>query len=207
MSGGHDILSADFIPTLICHPANRITLEGHSKIPQNPRRLSSAETETDMQESKIFRAPSVFLYIVFILVGIMMLGGAVMLGYNSYCFRQGAQKVTATVSDIRETIDSDGNTHYMVYITYEYQDEIYRDVPLDYHRGTSRIGDKVSVWCSREDPRNIQSGSGMVTACACLGISGIIFLALGTVPSIIAKRMKGNKAFIIKSPFDRWLQK
>lgn len=161
-----------------------------------------------MQEPKSFRDPSIFLYIIFILVGILMLGGAVTLGISSFRFRQGAQKVTATVSDIRETVDSDGETDDTVYITYEFQDVLCRDVPLDYHRDTLRVGDTVAVWCSRENPRDIRSGPGMAVACACLGIAGTVFLALGIVPHIVAKKLRAkNKTFKIRSPLDQWLQK
>ncbi len=141
-----------------------------------------------MPEQTKFKYLSIILYIVFILVGLAMIGGAAALGVISCKFRQNAEKITATVSDIRETMDSEGETHYEVYITYEFLDSTYRNVPLDYHRGTVQVGSTVKIWCSLTNPRDIQSDAGAFVMCAALGGGGLIFLALGIVPGIIAKK-------------------
>lgn len=145
-----------------------------------------------MQEQKYFQRLSVFLYIIFILVGIAMIGSAIAFGVLSCNFRRNAEKVTATVTDIRETLDSDGKTHYAVCITYDFGGSTCRDVPLDYQRDTVQIGSTVEIWCSRTDPRDIQSDAAPFAACAALCGSGLVFLALGIVPWIISRKLRAR---------------
>lgn len=141
----------------------------------------------------------ILLYAIFILVGVVMLGGGIAFGVISYNFRQHAEKITARVTDIRETSDTDGETSHTVYVSYDFQGQTYSDVRLDYYSSGMHIGTSVTIWCSLADPYDIQANSSPYIACTCFGIAGIICLAIGIVPGIFALKKRARKQELLET--------
>lgn len=146
-----------------------------------------------MRNSKTTKNPMLLLYAVFILIGIVMLGGGIAFGVISFNFRQNAEKITAYVTDIRETSGSDGETKRAAYVSYDFQGQTCSDVSLDYYSSRMHIGTAVTVWCSLSDPYDLQADFSPYIACTCFGIAGIVCLAIGIVPGIFAFKKRAGK--------------
>lgn len=134
------------------------------------------------------------LFIIFALVGILLLVFGAIFTVNSIRFRQTAVEVTATITDIDTYRDSDGDTHHNVYVSYYYDDSFYDFIPLNSYTSRMYEGKKITILCSPDNPAHIQSPADLYIVLSILGILGISFLAIGTIPLIaMNKRQKVRK--------------
>lgn len=152
-----------------------------------------------MHKSRKTKNPMLLFYVVFALVGAVMLGGGIAFGVVSYNFRQHAEKITAYVTDIRDVSGSDGETSRTAYVSYDFQGQHYPNVHLDYYSSSMHIGTEVMIWCSLRDPYDIQANSSPYIACTCFGIAGIICLAIGIVPGVFSLKKRTRKQKLLET--------
>ena len=143
-------------------------------------------------KNKIFLA---IFYFIFALAGIGMIIGGIVLLINGYNFRQSADRINANISRIEYYTDSDGDAHHTVYASYEYKGTAYEDVRLSEYSSTMYEGKDIVLLCDPNNPRHVKTTSGDYVSGGILTGVGVIFAAIGIVPTVlsISKKSKNRK--------------
>lgn len=123
----------------------------------------------------------------FALVGLLLLGLCIFFIYNDSTFDEKYVMVSAEIVDIYSHRDSDGDTDHTVYVSYEYEGELYPNVRLNYYTSSMRIGKSVDVYINPDSPAKLHFKAGMVVYIS-LGIMGAMFSAVGFGLLIVAFR-------------------
>lgn len=133
------------------------------------------------------------IWIVFLILGIVFVGIAVMIHINDSNFKKNAMKTEATIIDIREYTDYDDEIEHDVFIEYRVQGNVYNK-ELDYYSSSMRIGGSVTIYYDPKNPNDFVSEGASIGIIAC-SIIGAIFAIIGSVlvGSSILKKSKKNK--------------
>ena len=99
----------------------------------------------------------------------------------------------AEIVEIDSYRDSDGDTHYNVYVTYEYKDALYEEVSLGFYSSSMYEGKEISVLCDPNNPGRIEEDTAVSIAGVVMLFMGAIFFLVGFVP-IISGIIKAGKA-------------
>ena len=115
-----------------------------------------------------------FIMWVFLAVGlVLMCVGicvAIYLGVDS----QNYVKVSATITDITTSRDSDGDVNYVVSVDFEFSGEHYTDIPTGFWVQGMYEGEQITIYCHKDNPTNIRSGSIMIILpCVLFGMGAL----------------------------------
>lgn len=125
---------------------------------------------------------------VFLTVGLafLIVGVLVLNAYNK--FAAAAVKVPGAISRIERYRNSRGKTSHSVYVSYSYNGEHYRDIPINAYTSDMYEGKGITVLLDPAAPDNIQVEGSATVLCVIFTGMGAIFAVIGAVPIIIAHR-------------------
>lgn len=128
------------------------------------------------------------LKLTFIVLGLVMTAGAIIVGlYNKKFFRN-AEQTTAVITDIESTRNRrNGVTEYnhTVYVSYEADGVQYNKVWLGYYNSGMYEGKTIKIYYNKDNPGKIKTkGSSMVLSII-LGVIGGVFLLVGIILVIV----------------------
>lgn len=134
-----------------------------------------------MQNSKVARG----LGIVFLIVGILIVIGAVVFRIRSIKFYATAVETTATIERIEEyeaydNVDEEYKIKHNVYIEYDTQDgEHYDNVELGWYQDAMQEGQQMVVYYEPDNPEDVRSKEGSLAVCIVMVILGAVFAVIG----------------------------
>lgn len=128
------------------------------------------------------------LKLTFIVLGLVMTAGAIIVGlYNKKFFRN-AEQTTAVITDIESTRNRrNGVTEYnhTVYVSYEADGVQYNKVWLGYYNSGMYEGKTIKIYYNKDNPGKIKTkGSSMVISII-LGVIGGVCLLVGIILVIV----------------------
>lgn len=135
---------------------------------------------------------------IFAVVGLGMLIGGSALLMNGLKFKQTADKVYATISNIESYRDFDGDLQHQVIVSYIVNGKLY-SVSLHEYSSSMYEGKEILILYDPEDPAYIMTTTGMYIAPAILLIMGVIFFLAGTIPTIVMIKNNVNDKKLLTS--------
>lgn len=103
--------------------------------------------------------------------------------------------VTGYISDFSSNYDSDGDKHTKAYITYEFNGEVYSNIPLNTYSSDMKIGKEYTVYIPDENkPHEIVIETSWVFILI-MSIFGGVFGAIGI--GFIIGAIKGNRSHLM----------
>lgn len=139
---------------------------------------------------------TVFL-LLFTIIGIGLILGAVLIFGNGMRFKQSSVDVTGEIADIMSYYDDDGDAHYQVFVTYDYEGKTYERVRLSEYSSDMYVGDSILLLCDPEHPEKVKTESGFYIETIVLAIIGPIFFCIGAVPLIFIIRKKQQRKYLL----------
>lgn len=137
---------------------------------------------------------------VFFAVGLGMLIGAVAVFISNQNFKQTAREIEAVIADISTHYDSDGESHYDVWVTYEVEGREYTEEISFYSSGMYE-GKVMDILVDRDYPTRIRSVSGSIFVVAILGGMGLTFALAGGCTLMVPIRRKAKMKTMIESGY------
>lgn len=126
----------------------------------------------------------ILVFLIFALAGAgMLIGGFVFLG-NSLKFRKIAVEVTGTITEITSRMDSDGDVHHAIRVSYSYNGQDFDNVPLGYYSSGMYEGKDILLLVDPGNPAHMASKSGDTLTYVILLAMGAVFAAVGIIPLI-----------------------
>ncbi len=139
--------------------------------------------------------PGVFILILFFIIGIGLLIGSVFLMKDYQEFKETAVEVQATIEEIHVSRDSDGDTDYDVFVSYQYGGESFDNVPINFYSSSMYEGKEITLLCDPAAPGRVKESSAVSTPGLILVFMGVIFMLISGMPMLkmISKSSFKNK--------------
>lgn len=120
-----------------------------------------------------------FGYIIFLIVGIGFLIGTI--AYYTYDkdFKSRAVEVDAIITNIEKYKDSDGDTSYRVYVSFDYAGERYKNVKLNFYYTGMEEGKTIELLCDPNNPTRISSETSSAILIVVFLIFAVTFSGYG----------------------------
>lgn len=130
--------------------------------------------------------------IIFMIAGILLLAGGVFWFKYSLDFKEAAVQIYGEITKIESYRDSDDEVHNTVYVTYEYDGNIYKDVRINSYSSSMTKGKRISLYCDPNDPWRVRASSTLYFGPVTMAGTGLIFTVSG-VGIFISMTVKGVK--------------
>lgn len=129
---------------------------------------------------------------IFMIIGILFLAGGVF--WFKYCFdfKESAVQIYGEISKIESYRDSDDEIHNTVFVTYEYDGNIYKDVRINSYSSSMTKGKRISLYCDPNDPWRVQASFTLYLRPAMMAGTGLIFTIVGA-GIFVSMTIKGAK--------------
>lgn len=117
---------------------------------------------------------------VFLVVGVLLLAGAIALGIFFAVENSSRVQVDAAITQIVPRYDSDGDRVYDVYVDFTYNGQTYEHVELNYWNSDMNEGDVVTIYIDGDDPTSMGTPKvvQIIIPCA-LAFFGAVFTFIG----------------------------
>ncbi len=140
---------------------------------------------------------NILFVVIFMIVAVVVIGGAWTIQQQSKVFFETAEKTTAAISDIEiRKYEQNGETKYehSVYVTYEVGGVVYEHISLGYYSSSMSQGDEVEVYYNPENPKEIKSKTGVNLLITMMYVMGGIVFAVAIIYIIISflRKNRGN---------------
>lgn len=136
-------------------------------------------------------------FIIFLLVGIIMLITGIFTVKSELSFESNAIKTEATITKIIKDRDSDGDYYYTVYVDYTVDGETYHNKINEYNYKMHE-GGTTTIYYHSNDPYYIKDSSISFVMFVPL-IIGIIFSLCGGIPLLIFIKKGKNAEYLMKN--------
>ena len=137
------------------------------------------------------------VFCVFLIVGVGLLSGSIIVGISGSRFRSAADEITATISYIESYRSGDGDQSHRVYVNYTYNGQAYEDVKIGMYSSTMYEGKEITILCDRENPRHIKVAAQDMFVCLILGIIGVVFVTVsGILIYFLVRNSKRRKKLL-----------
>ena len=136
-------------------------------------------------------------FIIFTVIGIGLLIGAVWLFVSGSRFRKTAVHITGEIVDIMSRYDNDGDVHHEVFVTYTFEGRTYERVQLTQYDSSMYVGKSISLLCDPENPGRVRTESGFLIVTITLTVMGIAFSCVGIIPMIFAAKKKQKRKHLL----------
>lgn len=135
---------------------------------------------------------------IFALVGIGLLIGSTLYAKSFYSFKDKAVEITGKVARIEEYYDSDHDLNHRVYVSYQYDDVDYENVPINFYSSSMYEGKEITLYCDPEHPYNIKCESSGIFVIVSLIVMGLIAMVIGVFPLVVVGRKVLQKRKCLK---------
>ena len=139
------------------------------------------------------------LYLVFALVGVLMLIGGILLCGKWANDSKRMEHVTGRIDEIRRAGDE-----HNVYVVYKYDGERYGPSLINFYSSTMHEGDEIKLIVDPENPQRVSYANGNMIAALVLLPMSIIFIAVGTIPLICKAIRKGRADKLLTAGMGVW---
>lgn len=141
------------------------------------------------------------IFWIFGILGIVLLAVGVLLLTSGIKFGKNAVEIQAVITDI-QTYRSGDDTHHSVWVEYEYDGKVYKDVQLNEYSSGMRRGKKITLLVDPENPERVSTKFGTVLAGGLLILMGVIFFCVGFIPTVVwIKKSRLRKKLIAEGRF------
>lgn len=138
-------------------------------------------------------------FLIFAVVGIAVISGAVWAFVSGMQFRKSAVSVTGKIEDIMTYYDDDGDAHHEVFVTYTFEGQTYEGIRLNEYSGNMYVGGSIALLCDPENPGKVETKSKFYFVVITLAIMGIVSFCAGTIPLCFSiKKNLQNKRLLAK---------
>ncbi len=131
------------------------------------------------------------IMIVFSTVGILCIIAAIIMGINSIKIKTAYVKTDATIIGFEEGKNSDGETTCYAVIRYRANGSVYESVTNE-SKSSWKEGDHITVYYNPDSPFEFSTEFGTTFGTAMMALFGVVFAAVGLVPSIISAKRNGK---------------
>lgn len=141
------------------------------------------------------------IFWIFGILGIVLLAVGVLLLTSGIKFGKNAVEIQAVITEI-QTHRSGDDTHHSVWVEYEYDGKVYKDVQLNEYSSGMRRGKKITLLVDPENPERVSTKFGTVLAGGLLIFMGVIFFCVGFIPTVVwIKKSRLRKKLIAEGRF------
>lgn len=137
----------------------------------------------------------VIFFVIFGLVGIVLLIGGFVYLSSSLRFRSIAVEITGTIADIQASRNSDGDVTHTTYVNYSYDGQNFEHVHLGYYSSSMYVGKEIPLLVDPDQPGHVKSAAGDNLIFIILLGMGLAFTLVGVIPTtcILVSSAKGKK--------------
>lgn len=136
----------------------------------------------------------VLIFLVFGLVGVGLIIGGFVYMSNSLRFQSIAVEVSGTITSITTRVDSDGDTHHSVLVSYNYGSQNFDNVHLSFYSSNMYEGKEIPLLVDPDNPRHMTSKFGDTFGYMMLLGMGLIFSLTGFIPlTVMWSRFRRDK--------------
>lgn len=150
-----------------------------------------------MRKNKKYEKILILVPSVFLIAGICMFIWGIGWLISALQFKATGVKISGEITRIDSAYDDDGDEHFSVFVSYEYNGERYEDVRINSYSSSMYEGKEISLYCDPDKPRHIQASSMLYFPPIFLLVMGSLFSLVGgrvTISAIISslnrKRIK-----------------
>lgn len=122
---------------------------------------------------------------VFAIVGVIFTVVGIIWLCHSFHISGQTLKTEGIISEIESYRAADGDTDFVVYVSYEAEGESFKDVPLSFYSSSMRRGNTITIYYLPDNPGNPYSMGTLWFGPAVFSGIGIIFLIIGMVGIVI----------------------
>lgn len=116
---------------------------------------------------------------IFLIVGIGLAVGCIIISILGSRFQTSADEVTATISRIESRRSSKNrSTSHTVYVDFTYNGQSYEDIKIGMYSSSMYEGKEIKILCDPENPTHIKAASEDLVVGLILGIMGVSFIAV-----------------------------
>ncbi|MDE7252062.1 MAG: DUF3592 domain-containing protein [Acetatifactor sp.] len=120
-----------------------------------------------------------FVPTVFLIAGVCMFIWGFCWLISTFQFKATAVKVPGEITRMDSAYDDDGDEHYSVFVSYEYNGKKYEDIRINSYSSSMYMGKKMSLYCDPENPGHVEVGSMLFFPSVFLLIMGAAFALIG----------------------------
>lgn len=142
------------------------------------------------------KSPLTLFYLIFLIVGIALLVAGIVVLHSELRFQKNAVKIQAVITDI-QTYRGREETRHAVFVEYEYDGEIYKDIRLNEYNNRMSRGKKVTILVDPEDPQRISTEFGTILAGGMIILMGVIFSCVAIIPFILGIKKSSQQKQLI----------
>ncbi|MBD5529060.1 MAG: DUF3592 domain-containing protein [Lachnospiraceae bacterium] len=137
----------------------------------------------------------VIFFVIFGLVGIVLLIGGFVYLSSSLRFRSIAVEITGTIADIQASRNSDGDVTHTTYVNYSYGGQNFEHVHLGYYSSSMYVGKEIPLLVDPGQPGHVKSTAGDNVLFVILLGMGLVFTLVGVIPTthMLVGSAKGKK--------------
>lgn len=132
-----------------------------------------------MRKNKKYEKILIFVPSVFFIAGICMFIWGIGWLISASQFKATAVEVPGEITRIDSAYDDDGDEHYSVFVSYEYNGERYENVRINSYSSSMYEGKEILLYCDPDKPRHIQVKSMLYFPPIFLMAFGLIFALVG----------------------------
>lgn len=131
-----------------------------------------------MRKNKKYEKIMLLVPNVFFIAGVCMFIWGIGWLISATQFKATAVKVPGEITRIDSAYDDDGDEHFSVFVSYEYNGERYEDVRINSYSNSMYEGKEISLYCDPDKPRHVQVSS-------MLYFPPIFLLAMGSIFALV----------------------
>ena len=124
----------------------------------------------------------VLIFLIFGLIGVGLIIGGFVYMSSSLRFQSIAVEVSGTITNITTRVDSDGDTHHSVLVSYSYGGRDFNNVHLSFYSSSMYEGKVIPLLVDPGNPGHMTSKSGDTFGYMMLLGMGLIFSLVGFIP-------------------------
>ena len=124
----------------------------------------------------------VLIFLFFGLIGVGLIIGGFIYMSSSLRFQSIAVEVSGTITNITTRVDSDGDTHHTVLVSYSYGGRDFDNVHLSFYSSSMYEGKEIPLLVDPGNPGHMTSKSGDTFGYMMLFGMGLIFSLVGFIP-------------------------
>lgn len=132
-----------------------------------------------MRKNKKYEKILILVPNVFFIAGVCMFIWGIGWLISALQFKATAVEVPGEITRIDSAYDDDGDEHYSVFVSYEYNGERYEDVRINSYSSSMYEGKEITLYCDPDKPRHIQAKSMLYFPPIFLMAFGLTFALVG----------------------------